>query len=267
MPITWRGSTVTPYMFAGDNAYFFAFVNSFRSRCNVRILRMVAQMDNLDTATASTTGAIVPLLRVVRCSAANVSGGMSVAARPALSTTLNAPDAGVLVLFSPMLCGDPSSVLTVTPGDTLWQQFTSRMVSASGQLLALDFSTLPGLVAASDFILRPGEAIATRLLNATIPTGGTVFVQAAWEEDQVDAGYSISGTVTLGGSGVTGAKVILLTDSNKDMPNPQVEVITTPAGGAWSKTLASGVKSSAFVQHDTGTDKYTDEGKPYLEKP
>jgi len=267
MSITWRGSTVTPYLLAGNNVYFFALVNSFRSRCNVRILRMVAQIDNLDSAVAAVANAIVPLFRTVRCLAVNVSGGAHVEARTAWDSNLNAPDAGVLVLFNSMLAGDPSTELTVTPGATLWQQFTSRLANPSGQVVTVDFSLLARGNGLSEFVLRPGEAIAVEWINAVFPTGGIAFVEVAWEEDQVDVGYTISGAVTLSGVPVTGAKVILLTDSNQDMPNPQIEVLTTPASGAWSKTLASAVKTSVFIQHDDGTLKYTDEGKPFMEKP
>jgi hypothetical protein len=115
--------------------------------------------------------------------------------------------------------------------------------------------------------LDPGEALVVTWTNATQPVGGYAIFNAAWEEDTTDAGYTISGNVTLSSAAVSGAKVILVTDIDRDMPAPQVEVITTGAPGTWSKTLASGVKADAFVQYRNGETLYTDEGKPYLAKP
>jgi hypothetical protein len=75
----------------------------------------------------------------------------------------------------------------------------------------------------------------------------------------------VGGTVTLSAVPVVGAKIHLLTDSSIDMPDPQLEQIVTDGSGNWSKTVATGVKAAAFVQHRDGATLYTDEGKPYIE--
>jgi hypothetical protein len=93
------------------------------------------------------------------------------------------------------------------------------------------------------------------------------WFEVAWEEDQTDAGYEVGGKVTLSGSPVTGARVLLVTDSATAMANPVVQPLTTDGSGEFSRTLASGVKAAVFVQHEAGGTKYTDEGKPFIEKP
>jgi hypothetical protein len=55
-----------------------------------------------------------------------------------------------------------------------------------------------------------------------------------------------------------------VTDLDRDLPNPQVEVITTGAPGTWSKVLAAGVKASVFSQYRNGETVYTDDGAPYI---
>lgn len=268
MAVTWRGSTVSPTIYGQGGAYLFALVNSFRSRATVRILYLMAQMETLETATSAVNNAIMPLLITVRCSANSITGGYPIAARSPFDTTVNAADPGVKLLYNPALFGDPSGGISVTPGGRVWEQFTARMVSAYGQVMTWDFSLITRLTTSSSFLLVPGEAIVMQWVAnpSGLDTGGIAFVQCAWEEDQTDSGYTLSGQVTLNSTGVTGAKVFLVTDADQDMPNPEIEVITTPSGGTWSKTLGSNVKASAFVQHKSGTDKYTDEGKPYLEK-
>jgi hypothetical protein len=125
---------------------------------------------------------------------------------------------------------------------------------------------VPAFAATGAGGLLPGEALIFEQV-AAIPTGGVVWFQIAWEEDQTDTGYQVAGTVNLSGSPVNGAKVLLVTDSTTGMNNPSVETLTTGAPGTFSKTLATGVKAAVFVQHESGGTKYTDEGKPFIEGP
>jgi hypothetical protein len=94
--------------------------------------------------------------------------------------------------------------------------------------------------------------------------GGMAYFQAMFEEDSLGTEYTISGNATLSGSAVSGAKIVVVTDLDRDLPNPQVEVITTGAPGTWSKVLAAGVKASVFSQYRNGETVYTDDGAPYI---
>jgi hypothetical protein len=249
------------------NAVVLAVVNTFRSRANVDILRLVCQMDNAEPPTGAVASRVMPIMRARRCAAADVSGGIAVQARPAWDTAINSPDDGVRVLFNPGTFGGPDTLIAAANrSGSVWQQYTMRQASAVEQVLSQDNFCVPALAATNDFILRPGEALIIEQ-QAGLPTGGTSWFQIAWEEDQIDAGYVVGGTVNLSGSPVSGAKVLVVTDSATDMPAPEIETLTTGAPGTFSKTLASGVKAAVFVQHENGGTKYSDEGKPYIEAP
>jgi hypothetical protein len=126
---------------------------------------------------------------------------------------------------------------------------------------------LSRISAVQDFTLLPGQALVVSWEHGVQPVGGSIIFNVAWEEDEYDVGYDISGVVTLEGSPVSGAKVLVVSDADRDLPNPELEVITTGAPGTWTKKLASGVKASVFVQARSGETLYTDEGKPYIAKP
>ena len=126
---------------------------------------------------------------------------------------------------------------------------------------------LTRITSVEDFTLLPGQALVVSCEHGVQPVGGSIIFNIAWEEDEYDVGYDVSGTVTLEAAPVTGASVIMVTDSDSALPNPEVEILSTDGSGAYTKKLASGIKASVFVQHDISGTLYTDEGKPYIEKP
>jgi hypothetical protein len=231
----------------------------------VDILRLVCQFDVVEAPTGATANRIMPIMRARRVAATDVSGGLLVSARPAWDTTIGAADAGVEIRCDPGAFGGPDTKITITsPGAPLWQQFTARQGTQVEQFQSYDNSLVPKLAVSFDLVLRPGEALVIEQA-ARIPTGGASWFEVAWEEDQTDAGYEVGGTVTLSGSPVTGARVLLVTDSATSMTAPSVEPLTTGGSGEFSRTLASGVKAAVFVQHEAGGTTYTDEGKPFIE--
>ena len=270
MAVTWRGSVVTPQIQAmpatNGNVVVLAIVNTFRSRCNVPILRLTNQYDAAESPTGNTANRVMPIIRTRRCAAADVSGGVLINTRTPWDTTINSPDPDLEIRYDPGAYGGPDTLITAANRSApVWQQFTTRQASQVEQFRGEDSNSVPGFAATGAGYLAPGEALIIEQV-AAIPTGGTIFFNVSWEEDQVDTGYVVGGTVNLGGSPVTGAKVLLVTDSNMNLPAPEIEVLTTGAPGTFSKTLASGVKAAVFVQHENGGTKYTDEGKPFIEK-
>lgn len=263
MAVTFRGSVVSPHI-ALSAGYVFAVVNTFRSRATVDLTRFISQVDPTGPNSA-TAGHIMPLLRTIRCDAASVTGGVPLARKVAWDTELNAPDAGVLFLYSAGYYGDPDGVISATPGARVWQQFTSREVSQAEQRTTWDFLQISGIAAETGFMLRPGEAVVVECIFGTQPTGGTAFFQVMWEEDQTDAGYALGGKVTLDSAPVPGALVHVLTANNANMTGARVETLTTDGSGDYAAQLASGVKAAVFVQHEDGADKYTAEGRPFIE--
>jgi hypothetical protein len=271
MAITWRGSVVTPQIEAQvpsvGSVYVFAIVNTFRSRSKINILRMVVQMDNIQPPTGTTANRIMPIMRARRCSASDVSGGFRIAARSAFDTNTNNPDPGILVLFSPGTFGNPDGSISVaSTSSQIWQQYTMRQATAVEQQVSWDNFALPSIAVSKSFCINPGEAVVVQQV-AALPTGGVSFCMVAWEEDQVDTGFAVSGTVTLDSSPVSGATVFIMTDSTVDMTNPELSVLSTNASGQYTKQVATGTKVAAFVQYKDGTDLYTDEGKPFVEGP
>lgn len=78
--------------------------------------------------------------------------------------------------------------------------------------------------------------------------------------------HSISGTVKLAGSGVVGAKVIILVGDDTSLSNLYLfGTVTTQAGGAWSM---SGIPDSklafAYAQDYTGGTYYSATGAPFI---
>lgn len=266
MSITFVGSFASEPIAISKDDIAFCFENSKFSRVKINFKRLVAQMDNIEVYTAS--NAYMPILRTWKAIGVS-SGGMIL---PGASfDTSQISDAGIIIRqkaygFRPAL----DIVVTGTP-EPAWQQFTSRRPSAAEQQTTWDFSIVPDMD--EPFMtLNPGECLFVKMHcgsnTNTLTTGGMFFIQGVWEEDDsADAGYTISGQVTLSSSPVAGAKVILLTDLDADMSDPKVKVKTTDGSGNWSETLASDVKASAFVQHENSGTMYTDEGKPFLDKP
>jgi hypothetical protein len=267
MAVTWVGSTVTPPIACDpiSGRYVFALVNNFRSRHKINVLRFVAMGDSVEVST--TAGHIMPLLKTWRCSCASVGGGVAVDKRPPWDTNTNAPSPHVKLLYSGYGVSEANRITVGTPTGPAWQQFIQRSATNVEQRRTLDSSMLSRLTAVEDFALLPGQALVVSWEHGAAPIGGSIFFNIAWEEDEIDAGYTLGGTVTLDASPVDGAKVFVLTDSDRDMPNPELQQLATNSSGVWSTTLATGVKAAAFVQHRDGTDLYTDEGKPYIEGP
>lgn len=263
MALTFRGSVVTPHI-ALSAGYVFAIVNTFRSRAVVDVARFISQVD--PTGPNSTTaGHIMPMLRTLRCAASDVSGGILLAGKAAWDTTLAASDPGLEFRYSAGYYGEPAGAITATPAGRVWQQFTSREASQVEQRTTWDLAQISRISAGSGFYIRPGEAVVVECIFGTQPTGGTAFFQVMWDEDQTDAGYTLGGKVTLASAAVPGALVHVLTADNAEMAGAKLETLTTDGSGDYATQLASGVKAAVFVQHEDGGEKFTAEGRPFIE--
>jgi hypothetical protein len=267
MAVQFVGSTVTPQIGCDpvSGQYVFALVNTIRSLRKVNILRFVAVGDSLEVST--TAGHIMPLLKTWRCSCSAISGGVSIDKRPPWDTAVNNPDPNVKLLYSGYGVSEANRIAVSARIGPAWQQYTQRRATAVRQVRSLDASMLSRITSVEDFILFPGQALVVSWEHGVQPVGGSIIFNIAWEEDEYDTGYDISGAVTLDSVAVSGAKVLVVTDTDRDLPSPELEVITTGAPGTWTKKLASGIKASVFVQARDGETLYTDEGKPYLKKP
>jgi len=264
MAVTFRGSCATQYMIPTPNTDCFVIEASARAKCKVNILRIVMQFDTLAISTGA--GRIMPLIKAAKVTG-SATGGMILQGKVAWDTAINSPDDGVYLRLDPGFAGGACSDIVVTgTKKTLSEVFCHRLASGAEQWVA-DGVDIVSPMADGPIVLQPGELLAISWNETSTPIGGTASLQIAWEEDGLGTEYTISGNVTLSSVAQSGAKVLVVTDLDRDLPNPQLEVITTGAPGTWSKTLASGVKASVFVQHRSGETLYTDDGKPYIAKP
>jgi len=262
MAVTFRGSLATQYLMPTRDSNCFVIENTGRSLCAVNILSLALKFDA--NSQDSGAGRIMPLVTAKKGTGA-ASGGMVLTDRVAWDTTINAPDPGVVIRMDGGFTGGPPVTLTGTPVTTA-RKYSARQVTGVEQWYSFDCS-LADSIGTEYTKLRPGEYLTlVWSMPNTAPTAIT-FVQIAWEEDSLGTEYTISGSVTLSAAAVSGAKVLVVTDTDRDMSAPQLEVLTTGAPGTWSKTLASGVKADVFVQHRSGETLYTAEGRPYIAKP
>jgi len=262
MAVTFRGSLATQYLMPSRDSNCFVIENTARSLCAVNILRIVLKFDA--NSQDSGAGRIMPLVTAKKGTGA-ASGGMVLTDRVAWDTTINAPDPGVIIRMDGGFTGGPPVTLTGTPVTTA-RQYSARQVTGVEQWYSFN-CTLADSIGTNYTKLRPGEYLTLVWdMPNTAPTA-IPFVQIAWEEDGLGTEYTISGNATLSASPVSGAKIVVVTDLDRDLPSPQVEILTTGAPGTWSKTLAAGVKASVFVQSRTGETLYTSDGKPYIVKP
>jgi len=255
-------NTVQVPIFLGNDALIqnaFVFENGIGSRVNVNIRRLMVEMD----ATVA-LATVMPQVKV--CRATNVSGGIIV--DKSKFDTLESSDTNVRIR-SRLAEG---SGITATAGDTIYQQYTMRLHTAVEQVVAETENLLPELIAdtGKEFKLRPGESLLVYIVGAAVTSNPAISnnwqINCMWEEDEI-ATFAISGTVTLSGLPVTGAKVIVIESDDVDMTNAFLkEVITTPAGGTWASSISTGKVGSAFVQYETGGTYYTANGSPYLQQ-
>lgn len=257
MPFSFNGS-VAGLITLGNDATrqnLFTISNKIGSRVNVYIRRLTAQLDALNVITS-----VQPIVRTSRAS--NISGGVILSDSNFDTNNTSSPFVEVRTAY---MDGFP---LTATEGTTLWQQYPGRMHTIVEQVQSIDTNALPILVENKDFILRPGESILVQAVSPNITTNTRIvnnwWVACQWEEELVST-FNISGTVTLGGSPVSGAIVTIIEADDINMTNQLiVEKIVTGAGGTWASTIRTGKIGAAFVQYESGGTYYTAPGSPYL---
>lgn len=262
MAITYRGGVISPLMLGNDALVqtLFCVENGIASRVNVLIRDLDVGLDNIGALTG-----VMPLLRTSR--GINISGGILLAKAP-LDTALVSDPA---VNFRSALL--ETSQIAATPTNTIFAQFHNRMHTLVGQIRhlknTLNVSCLPEPLSNHDFVLRPGQNLIVQFVGITAASNAAIanafFASCLWEEDAI-ATFSISGTVTLSGSPVTGAIITVVEADNINMLNAVLrETIVTGPGGTWSSSIRTGKVGAAFVQYETGGTKYTAPGSPYLQ--
>lgn len=122
----------------------------------------------------------------------------------------------------------------------------------------------------ADLLIRPGQALLVKIIANTAASNALTSlnyaVRCMWEEDSITT-FAISGTVTLSGSPLDGAKVMVVEADDTSLTNAHLyEVKTTAGGGLWSSTIRTGKVGAAFVQYESGGAYYTAPGSPFLQQ-
>lgn len=259
MAISFVGGVQVPISLGKDALVqnLFTLSNKIGSRVDVNVRRLLIEVDPVTALTS-----VMPQVKVCRATA--ISGGI-ILDKGKLNTAQTSSE---FVEFRSTLAeGAP---ITATAGDTVWQQYTSRMHTLAEQVLTAQNSVLPALVEDSgkEFKLRPGESLLVYIVGSAVTSnpaiGNNWCVNCAWEEDEKST-FAISGTVTLSAVPVAGARVIVMESDDVAGTNMFLrETIVTGAGGTWASSITTGKVGAAFVQYKSGATYYTAPGSPYL---
>lgn len=143
----------------------------------VKIRRITVQLD----ATAVLTS-VMPQIKTSRATA--VPTGGTTLNKAQFDTTI-ASDANTIVRGATASDGGAATAITATAGTTIWQQYNMRLHTAVGQVLGVDGSVLPSLVADQDIVLRQNEALLVQVVasvGTSNPATNFWVVNIVWEE-------------------------------------------------------------------------------------
>jgi len=152
----------------------FALYNGGTNRV-VRIRRIVLQVDN-----TAVLPFIMPLFKL--CRIATVSNGQ-VLTKVAWEAT--ASHADIVARGRNTSDGGSHTNIVATIGDTMWQQYASRLASQVGQVVGDDQNVAPLAIASNPIVLRQNQGILVYLEAPSAnsnPNTSHYFVQCAWDE-------------------------------------------------------------------------------------
>ena len=258
MAVTFNGGMQFPIIIGNDSVtqHLFALENAIGSRVDVYPQKLVVQND-----TIAPLASVMPQVNISR--GTSISGGVLL--DKSKFDTLQSSDSFVR-LRSAMGEG---SAITASAGTTLWRQYVGRMPTVVEQVLGGDENELSCLISNPLFRLRlrPGESMLVSVVGAAASNAALTdnwSVNCQWEEDSKST-FAISGTITLSGSPVAGARVMVMESDDVSGTNMFLrETIVTGAGGTWASSILTGKIGAAFVQYESGGTYYTAPGSPFL---
>jgi hypothetical protein len=141
----------------------------------VRIRRIVLQVDPTGSLVA-----IMPLFRL--CRITGYTGGQALS-KVAWSAT--ASDATIQARGRNTSDGGTQTNIVATIGETMWQQYASRLASQVGQILGEDQNIAPMAIESNPIVLRQNQGILVYIespAGTSNPNTAHYFVQCAWDE-------------------------------------------------------------------------------------
>lgn len=259
MAVTFNGGVRFPIILGNDSTtqHLFSLENAIGSRVDVYPQRLVVQNDTVAALTS-----VMPQVKISR--GTSISGGVLLD-KGKFDTTQSSDS--FVRLRSAMGEGAP---ISASQGTTIWQQYCGRMHTLVEQVLGTDENALPRLIDNASFRMRlqPGESMLVTVVGAAVASNAALSnnwsISCEWEEDTRST-FAISGTITLSGSPVSGARVIVMESDDVAGTNMFLrETIVTGAGGTWASSILTGKIGAAFVQYESGGTYYTAPGSPFL---
>ena len=264
MAITFTGTVATDFIEGNgaSNQYLFAVENSLQSRVKVYLRRVYFFDEHLAAYTAVKA-------RMLSYRATNVIASENVTAyTKGKFDSSQSSDAGVKIWSGATPSYSGISGLSCTPGNRLWEGMPNRMHTIYGRGYGQAINVLPGYATKFPLVLYPGESFIVQSVAAAVDAttiNDHFFFNAVWSEEPITM-HTVSGTVTLSGTGVVGAKVFVLIADDTSLTHAYLwETVTTGVGGAWScATIPDEKIAYAYAQNYTGGTYYTAAGAPYV---
>jgi len=152
----------------------FALFNAGTNRI-VRVRRVVMQCE--------ATGTLVSLMPLIKlCRITSYSGGQNLTVVP---WEVTASHAEVVARGRNTSDGGTQTNIVAEIGETLWQQYATRLASNVGQIIGDDQNIAPLAISADPIVLRQNQGILVYIdapAGTSNPTSNHYFVQAAWDE-------------------------------------------------------------------------------------
>jgi hypothetical protein len=270
MAYSYTGSAVTGQI-QGDNRDYMdlvAIVNGRNSGHTMYIRRLMAQLDCASIVAASTT-IFIPILTY---------RGVGDPAQAAFVTTAEkcpfisseSSDTQIKIYYPATGGGvNDSSLVGSASAGIAWRNWSSKLRSGAEQCIGNDTNQLPVLVQTTNFILTPGEYLFVRADPVALDdnnSGMGWFSNIVWQEEAI-AMHAISGVVSLSGTGVVGAEVVVLVADDTALTNAVLwGVYTTTAGGAWTTPadIPDGKIAYAYASDYATSTYYTATGAPFV---
>jgi hypothetical protein len=199
------------------------------------------------------------------------NGGGDLLAKGAFDTTETSSPYVNIFTGNSNSWGSPSR-FTATTGNISWQTFTNKMATGAWQYKGNPMDIITKYTASADpdhvYILYPGETYLVVLTTSTTlqdPPNDVYMFNTVWTEEDL-ATYTISGTVTLSGSGVTNAHVTVIIADDTNLTNAFLwaNILTTAGTGAWTCNIPIGKIAYVYAQDYTGGIYYTSAGNPFV---
>ena len=263
MAVYFTGSA-TSQRVNGDSQDFAALMiiqNDIASRSVMYLRRLTVQLDMV----TNTTTLFVPALTYRGTGTPSTVGGLLTSKFAFDTATTSSEYVKIWTAVTPDGAND--SNIFGTPGILQWRKWAGKVRTQVNQQKSEDAKLLPSLVATTNWTLYPGQFLVVRIDPVTADDNNVNLgwlANVIWQEELLPT-FTISGTVSLSGSGVVGAEVTVIVADDTALTNAYLHsIVTTTAGGAWSANIPTGKTAYAYASDFASGTYYTATGAPFI---